>query len=308
MKTDPPLVSIGLPIYNGEKWLDQAIKSLTEQNYENYEILIADDCSNDKSLDICLKYGKQFPKINIERNSTNLGSIGNFKKTLRKANGKYFVYASQDDFWEHDFISTLVNKLEENSSTIMAMGRTYIHADNDESIREVPLIHNLSFNQCNLFTQGLYLVYPFKRGQFIKNNLFFHGVINTQALRAAEDAFPGVMGIDRMYLMQLALSGKWIWVDKILYHRRMHNESLSERRPLDQVTRIQSKWFFPFTEALKGSYAVIMSKNIVFYRKFYILVLMPVFLATLLKPALRFFLKKILTDGQFVWVKYMFRK
>ena len=55
-----PLVSIALPVYNGEKWLEQAISTLIKQSYENVEIIIADDCSSDNSQEICEQYQARF--------------------------------------------------------------------------------------------------------------------------------------------------------------------------------------------------------------------------------------------------------
>jgi glycosyltransferase involved in cell wall biosynthesis len=115
-----PLVSIALPVYNGEKWLEQAISTLIKQSYENVEIIIADDCSSDNSQEICEQYESRYSQITFIKNETNLGAQGNFRKILHLCSGKYITYASQDDYWDENFISYLVEKLESNNSAVLA--------------------------------------------------------------------------------------------------------------------------------------------------------------------------------------------
>ena len=115
-----PLVSIALPVYNGEKWLEQAIRTLIKQSYENLEIIIADDCSSDNSQKICEKFASRYSQITFIKNETNLGAQGNFRKILHLCSGKYITYACQDDYWDENFISYLVEKLESNNSAVLA--------------------------------------------------------------------------------------------------------------------------------------------------------------------------------------------
>ena len=75
-----PLVSIGMPVFNGEKWVDRALDSLLKQDYPNIEIVISDNASLDNTLDIINKYDEQHKNISVIQNSINVGILNNFKK------------------------------------------------------------------------------------------------------------------------------------------------------------------------------------------------------------------------------------
>ena len=130
-----PLVSIALPVYNGEKWLEQAISTLIKQSYENVEIIIADDCSSDNSQKICEQYASKYSQITFIKNETNLGAQDNFQKILHLCSGKYIIYASQDDYWDENFISYLVEKLESNNSAVLAGSAVQLLDKNDKKYK-----------------------------------------------------------------------------------------------------------------------------------------------------------------------------
>ena len=215
-----PLVSIALPIYNGEKWLEQAISTLLKQSYENVEIIIADDCSTDNSQKICEQYAARYSQITFIKNETNLGAQGNFEKILHLCSGKYITYACQDDYWDENFISYLVEKLESDNSAVLAASATQLLDKNDNKYKE--LRYNGKWNPEKLSTYRLIysLMLPLNYGKWIKNFLLFHGVLRTDILKYCYSIFPGVIEHDRHFLLLLALSGKWCYVDRVLYFRR----------------------------------------------------------------------------------------
>jgi glycosyltransferase involved in cell wall biosynthesis len=225
-----PLVSIAMPVYNGEKWLDQAIGTLIKQTYENVEIIIADDCSSDSSQKICEKYTSRYSQITFIKNETNLGAQGNFRKILNLSSGKYIIYASQDDYWDENFISYLVEKLESDNGAVLAASATQLLDKKDKKYKE--LRYNGKWNPEKLSPYRLIysLMLPLNYGKWIenkdnekwiKNNFFFHGVLRTDTLKYCYRIFPGVAGHDRHFLLLLALSGKWCYVDRVLYFRRV---------------------------------------------------------------------------------------
>jgi glycosyltransferase involved in cell wall biosynthesis len=224
-----PLVSVALPVYNGEEWLEQAISTLIKQSYKNIEMIIADDCSSDNSQKICEQYASKYSQIKFIKNETNLGAQGNFKKILHLCSGKYITYACQDDYWDENFISYLVEKLESNNSAVLAGSAAQLLDENDEKYREVHC--NGKWNPEKLSTYGLIysVMLPLNYGKWIKNHLLFHGVLRTDILKYCFSIFPGVIEHDRHFLLLLALSGKWCYVDRVLYFRRAgHGKRLKE--------------------------------------------------------------------------------
>jgi glycosyltransferase involved in cell wall biosynthesis len=119
-----PLVSIGMPVYNGEEFIQKALDSLLAQDYPNFEIIVSDNASTDKTQEICINYANKDERIKYYRNAKNLGAMPNFDKVLEISQGKYFMWAAHDDLWERNFVSVLVNHLMSNENIVLAMTET----------------------------------------------------------------------------------------------------------------------------------------------------------------------------------------
>ena len=105
-------VCICVATYNGEKYLKEQLDSLLNQTYENINIIVQDDCSSDKTMEILQNYQH---KITIYKNEKNLGYIKNFESLIKKANGDLIALCDQDDIWQKDKIEILVNQIKEYS-------------------------------------------------------------------------------------------------------------------------------------------------------------------------------------------------
>src|SRR5436190_18601788 len=118
-----PLVSIGLPVYNGEALLGAAIESLLSQDYRNLELIISDNCSADCTQDICREYVRQDSRVRYVRQAANNGAAANFNCLVQMARGKYFKWASHDDVCAPRFLSACVGVLESDSSIVLSFTR-----------------------------------------------------------------------------------------------------------------------------------------------------------------------------------------
>jgi glycosyltransferase involved in cell wall biosynthesis len=108
-----PLISIGLPVYNGQKYLKRAITNILAQDYENLELLISDNCSNDTTQEICEEFCKLDRRIKYIRQNKNIGGAANYKEVLFKSNGTFFMWHAADDWIENKkYISNLYNNLK----------------------------------------------------------------------------------------------------------------------------------------------------------------------------------------------------
>jgi len=107
-------VFIGMPIFNGEKFISGAIETLLNQTYEDFKIVISDNCSTDKTGDICKHFARRDSRIIYHKQETNIGSLENFKFLLEKADTTYFMWACHDDRWESSYIQEMVDVLEHN--------------------------------------------------------------------------------------------------------------------------------------------------------------------------------------------------
>lgn len=106
------LVSICLATYNGEKYLKEQLDSIINQTHKNLELIVQDDCSSDKTIEILESY-KDKIDITIYKNEQNLGYIKNFESVLKKANGNFIAMCDQDDIWEKDKIELLLKNIDD---------------------------------------------------------------------------------------------------------------------------------------------------------------------------------------------------
>ena len=106
-----PIVSIGMPVYNGEKLIREAIDSLLAQTFTDFELIISDNASTDGTAAICKEYALKDKRINYIRQGTNLGASVNFNLVLNKAVGKYFMWAAHDDQWTEEYLMNATNIL-----------------------------------------------------------------------------------------------------------------------------------------------------------------------------------------------------
>lgn len=116
-----PKVSIGIPVYNGEKYLKKTLSCLLEQSFENIEIVISDDGSTDTTEQICREFSKRDKRINYFRQKNNFGMpVKNFRFVLDNSVGEYFMFASHDDHWDSNFIAELVKILDDEPNCSLA--------------------------------------------------------------------------------------------------------------------------------------------------------------------------------------------
>jgi len=117
-----PKVRIGFPVYNGEKQIKTALDSLIAQTFTNFELIISDNASTDKTGTICQEYAKKDKRIRYIRQETNMGIVWNFNFVLQEANTEFFMWASADDVWHHEFIQRNFKFLEKNTDFIASIG------------------------------------------------------------------------------------------------------------------------------------------------------------------------------------------
>lgn len=114
-----PLVSVFLPTYNQENFIADAIDSVLNQDYENLEIVVGDDCSQDKTWEIVKKYQHEYPDIfKTFRNEVNLGITGNCNEVLKRCTGKYIAFHAGDDVWLPGKINAQLRVFERKSKCI----------------------------------------------------------------------------------------------------------------------------------------------------------------------------------------------
>lgn len=124
-----PLVSIGMPVYNGGELIHRALESLLSQSFENFEIIISDNASDDATETICRTYAANDKRVRYIRQKINLGATHNFRTVLDGAIGDYFMWAACDDIRSPDFVSANLEFLRSHPDYVASTSPTRFEGD-----------------------------------------------------------------------------------------------------------------------------------------------------------------------------------
>jgi len=210
-------VFIGMPAYNGERFIREAIESVIGQSYADWVMLISDDASTDKTRAICEEYTKKDSRITYYRQEKNIGMFPNFKFLLDHADNEYFMWAAQDDMREPDYLGVCVKHLNENKDLgVTTTCTTLIDSKGEPVLNELELAR-LS-GKPSFTSVAQYILQPEILG---KCNLMY-GVWRTEATRATWKAYPQRTTWGQDYMFSLALIARFpIFVDgRTLFKKR----------------------------------------------------------------------------------------
>ena len=214
--SNPPLVSVGMPAFNAERHIEEAIDSILNQSLSDLELIIFDNASTDGTADRCREAAARDPRVRYFRNEHNLGSPANYNLTLHEARGRYFKWGSSNDICHPEFLRKCVNALEADHTAVMACPRTRLFIDDPAAGEPYPETFNVD------------AVQPWTR--FIKyvdgvglNNLM-NGVCRTEVLRKVPPIMP-YFGSDQVTTAAMTLHGRVIIVPDEYFYRRMDANS-----------------------------------------------------------------------------------
>lgn len=114
-----PKVSIGLPVYNGARYIREALDSVLAQSFRDFELIISDNASTDETETICESYAKNDPRIRYVRQTENRGGAYNFQYVMEQATGKYFKWLAHDDRLEPDFLTEVIRYLDDHDDVVL---------------------------------------------------------------------------------------------------------------------------------------------------------------------------------------------
>ena len=204
-----PLISIVLPVYNGEKYLAQSIESCLHQTYNNIELIIVNDCSTDSSLNLAFSYAEKDTRIKIINNSVNCKLPASLNIGHKEAKGNFITWTSHDNFYELNAIEELLHGIIENKADIVYSNFAVI--DNENAIlREVQYlgIENIIFGN----VVGCCFLY--KKEVFERN-------------KGYDEHFFLIEDYD--FWLRATIHSRYFHVKKCLYNYRKHAESLTRR-------------------------------------------------------------------------------
>ena len=217
------LVSIGMPIFNGEKYLEEAIISLLSQTYTNLELVISDNCSNDSTKNICLKYQEKDSRIIYFRQDNQIDVEDNFQFVLERSTGDFFMWAADDDTWDREWIERLAYYVERNSSP--AFGVVQYTDSYGNHINSTANLIKFNFTSNYSLMRRLAFVYlPSVYGKMIllwgmyPRELLMQKTI--QGYKHNRD-----IGADLMWVFEMLSICRFYHTPGVVFYKRVHGES-----------------------------------------------------------------------------------
>ena len=208
-----PLVSIVLATYNGEKFLHQQLDSLINQTYKNIEIIIADDCSTDSTVEIIKEYINQYSYISLFQQEKNVGYQKNFEKAATLANGEFIAFCDQDDIWHLEKIEILISEIGDFS--IVYANSLFIDSNNKPFKKDLNKIRKM-----NNFISPIQYIYGTAAAG--------HAMLIKKEIIKNAIPFPTIIPHDYWLGFIASLANGVKYVDKILVYYRKHETNVVE--------------------------------------------------------------------------------
>lgn len=214
MTVDPRL-TIGLPVYNGARYLSESLDSLLGQSFTDFEVLISDNASTDETENICRRYMGRDDRIRYVRQERNLGAAPNHNFVVEHARGEFFKWASHDDLYGRDLMLRCVEALDAHPDAVLSHARVGIL----EGADLVPKVLDYGMN-----TDSPHAPERFRSLLFDTGGQDFYGVIRTDVLRSTplHDSYHVIA--ERPLMAEVCLHGRFYQVPEVLAFRRQHAE------------------------------------------------------------------------------------
>ncbi|MEO2047111.1 MAG: glycosyltransferase family 2 protein [Pirellulales bacterium] len=247
MAIHPPRVSIGLPVYNGEQYLVQALESLLGQTFENIEVVVCDNASNDATEQICRDMAKSDSRLRYVRNDTNIGGFPNHNRVFQLSQGELFMWAGYDDLRHQDYVARCVEVLDNRPECAICYSQTQeIDAQGAPLTDREAILNTGDSSPAKRFHDLIGMDHQIEP---------IYGIIRSDILRKTklEQSFPDS---DRVLAAEISLHGPFFRIPDCLFYRRRHLENSISMYPsrYERMTWIApqqaSKVTFPYCRQL----------------------------------------------------------
>lgn len=218
--TSRPLVSIGVPVYNGLPFLEQALASLRAQTYDPIEIVISDNASTDGTEALCRALAAEDPRVRYHRNDRNRGLVWNHRNALALARGEYFMFAPYDDHFAPTYVERCVELLEREPGHAYVFAETMLIDATGEPIgRELARQRLTDPSTSTRFWDVL----------VVQGGINFYGLARREMWDTIGD-YVAVPRAERIMLAEMALHGTFGVLPADLYFRRIHAGQITAMR------------------------------------------------------------------------------
>jgi glycosyltransferase involved in cell wall biosynthesis len=239
-QTVAPTITIGLPVYNGEEYLEASLEGLLAQTYRDFELIISDNASTDRTPDICRAYASRDSRIRLVRQPHNLGAGPNHNLLVPMARGRYFKWAAHDDMYAPELLERCIAAFEDHPDAVLVNVGDVVVDPHGEVVERPDYRLDSSNPRPHLRLRSLLNT---DGGNDI------YGLIRTDVMSAVRP-HNSYLHADRTFMAELALAGPWYQVPEILYFRRDHpNRTSRTSSSRGFATRLdprrQNRWRHP---------------------------------------------------------------
>ena len=221
-----PRVSVGLIVFNGERYLAETLDSLLGQTYADFEVIICDNASNDRTEEICRSYLSRDARIRYIRHPVNIGPAGNFCRALELARGEYFRCAAADDLVAPELLARSVDILDRDPAIVLTYPRTILIDEHGQRIGPYEDGLHLFDTKPSMRLRGLI------RNLGLCNAIF--GLVRTEVLSRTGLQRPFI-GSDIILLAELCLRGRFHEIAEPMFYRRLHSGAQSSLKSTDSL-------------------------------------------------------------------------
>ncbi len=232
-----PRVTIGIPVYNGENYLAESIESILAQTFSDFELIITDNASTDKTAVICQAYAQNDPRIRYIRNEENLGASPNYNLLVSLARGEYFKWQAHDDLSTPEFLERCVAVLDADPEVVVCYSRTRAVDGNSEIAPKLDVKYppkpelndarvRVRFFECVCVHHSQVAVFGLMRTDVLKKTRMIESYSSS----------------DRTLLGELSLRGRMYEIPDVLLYKRHHDQQHWHVYP---TRRAREVWYNP---------------------------------------------------------------
>lgn len=234
-----PRVTIGIPVYNGEQYLQTAIDSALSQTFEDLELIISDNASTDATAEICREYAAKDPRVRYFRNESNVGAAKNFNRLVHLSHGEYFKWLASDEAIEPRFLEVCVQHLDSDPGLVLACTNSIGHDELNHKIEKRWFDHRLDDDRPH---QRFRRVLERRVGMVLP----IWGLMRLSLLKETH-LIRSFVRSDHCLIVELALVGRFSQSPEHLAHIRSHANAYHKMSRLTHNVegRAEAYWFDP---------------------------------------------------------------
>ena len=222
-------VTIGLMVYNEAAYISETIRSIQQQAFQDFEIIVGDNASTDGSSEIIAELAEQDKRIVHIKRPHTIGALQNWNDIVMQAKGEYFVLAGGHDLWTANYLQSLVYELENNENAVLSFCKTQWL---DEQGNELPIATSI-LDTSGMSSLGKYVSLMFANQQYM------YGLKRVSAMRQTRLQLD-ILGSGEVYLQELAQLGDFVLVENERWLRRKNRSTESA---MDRLARYREILF-----------------------------------------------------------------